>query len=120
LRELEARPELREFADIVNVPSDDELSRFISQFSDDQFINLVLMGLNIICKPRSCGKAWIVVDSTDIRLDLNWHRRKITKKSLEQREFKWGYGPSKSFYIGYKLTLAIDYHTKKPLAFPDT
>jgi len=48
---------------------------------------------------------------------LNWHHRRFTKKFLEQKEFKWGYSPSKSFYIGYKLTLAIDYHTRKPLAF---
>jgi hypothetical protein len=39
------------------------------------------------------------------------------EKSLENKEFKWGYSPSKSFYIGYKLTLAIDYHSRKPLTF---
>ncbi|MBM4240231.1 MAG: transposase [Euryarchaeota archaeon] len=117
MKELETRPKLKKFAGITSVPSDDELSRFLSQFSDDQFINLVLMVLNTISQSRRRKKAWIVVDSTDIQLDLNWFRGKITKKSLEQREFKWGYSPSKRFYIRYKLTLAIDYHTRKPLAF---
>lgn len=117
LKELETRPELCNFADIRVVPSVDDLSRFMSQFSDDQFVDVVLMILNHISRPRRRGRAWIVVDSTDIQVDLNWFRRKITKKSLEDREFKWGYSPSKSFYIGYKLTLAIDYHTRKPLAF---
>ncbi len=51
------------------------------------------------------------------KVDLNWFRKKISKKSLENRPFKWGYSSSKSFYIGYKLTLAIDYKTRKPLAF---
>jgi len=99
------------------VPSDNELPRFLSQFSDDQFINLILMVLNTISQSKRRKKAWIVLDSTDIQLDLNWFRRKITKKSLEEREFKWNYIPSKSFYIEYKLTIAIDYHTRKPLAF---
>ena len=117
LKELETRPELRKFVDITTVPSNDEISRFMSQFNDEQFINLVLMILNTISKPRRNKKAWIVVDSTDIQVDLNWFRRKISKKSLENKPFKWGYSSSKSFYIGYKLTLAIDYHTRKPLAF---
>lgn len=117
LKESKNRPELRKFANIGQVPDDIELSRFISQFNDEQFINLVLMILNTISQPRRHRKAWIIVDSTDIRLDLNWLRRKITKKSLEEREFKWGYSSSKGFYIGYKLTLAIDYQSRKPLAF---
>lgn len=70
LKELETRAELRKFAGITNVPSDEDLSRFISQFSDKQFINLVLMVLNCISRPRRRGRAWIVVDSTDIQVDL--------------------------------------------------
>ena len=36
---------------------------------------------------------------------------------MEKREFKWGYSPSKSYYIAYKLTLAIEYPSMKPLCF---
>ncbi|MDP3066488.1 MAG: hypothetical protein Q8N08_07100 [Methanobacteriaceae archaeon] len=90
LKELEELFELRKFVKIANIPSNDELSRFMSQFSDEQFINLILMVLNTIYQPRRRKEAWIIVDSTDIQLDLNWFRRKISKKSLEKREFKWG------------------------------
>jgi hypothetical protein len=89
----------------------------MSQFTDKQFINLVLMILNTILQPKRRNKAFIIVDSTDIQVDLNWFRRKISKKSLENKPFKWGYSSSKSFYISYKLTLAIDYQTRKPMAF---
>lgn len=116
-KELNHRPELRKFVGINKVSTETELSRFISRLSDDQFINMVLMVLNTISTPRRREKAWIVIDSTDIQLDLNWLSHKISKKSLTNKEFKWGYSPSKSFYIGYKLTLAIDYHSRKPLAF---
>jgi len=33
----------------------------------------------------------LIVDSTDVSLDLNWFRKKITKADLEGKEFKWGY-----------------------------
>ena len=62
----------------------------MSQFNSKQFINLVLMILNTIFKPRRHNKAQIIVDSTDIQVDLKWFRRKISKKSLENRPFKWG------------------------------
>jgi len=57
------------------------------------------------------------VDSTDVSLDLNWFRKKITKADLEGKEFKWGYSPSKGYYIGYKLTLVIEYPSLRPVAF---
>ncbi|MHC1582602.1 MAG: transposase [Candidatus Syntropharchaeia archaeon] len=49
--------------------------------------------------------------------DLNWFRKKITRADLEEREFKWGYSSSRGYYIGYKLTLAIEYPSLKPVAF---
>ena len=51
LNELENKSELRKFAEIYEIPSNDELSRFISQFSGIQFINLVLMILNTRFQP---------------------------------------------------------------------
>lgn len=62
-------------------------------------------------------KTTILVDSTDLQVDLNWNRKKRSKKSLEDEEFKWGCSSSKRFYIGYKLTIALEYHKMKPLAF---
>ncbi|MCD6214697.1 MAG: transposase, partial [Candidatus Desulfofervidus sp.] len=50
-------------------------------------------------------------------LDLNWFRKKITKADLEGKEFKWGYSSSKGYYIGYKLTLVIEYPSLRPVAF---
>jgi len=53
-------------------------------------------------------KTFIIIDSTDVQLDINYFRRRIKKEDLEEKEFKWGYSPSKGYYIGYKLTVAID------------
>jgi len=57
------------------------------------------------------------VDSTEITVDLNWFRKKYTKRALKARDYQWGFSPSKGHYIGYKLSLAIVYPSLKPLYF---
>lgn len=36
---------------------------------------------------------------------------------MEDEEFKWGCSSSKGFYIGYQLTIALEYPKMKQLAF---
>jgi len=117
IRELKERDELRKFAGIEEVPSEIQIYEFLSRFREEQMMNSVLGILNTLSSPRGRGKAFILVDSTDIRLDLNWNKRKITKKFLENLPYKWCYSPSKGYYIGFKLTMALDYRTMRPLAF---
>ena len=59
----------------------------------------------------------LIVDSTDVSLDLNWFRKKITKADLEEKKFKWRYSSSKGYYMGYKLTLVIEYPSLMLVAF---
>ena len=117
LRELKEREQLRKFAGIDDVPSESQLYEFLSRFSEEQIMNCVLGILNSLTSHRKRGKAAILVDSTDIQLDLNWNKKKITKKSLEDLPYNWCYSKSKGFYIGFKLTVAVDYRTLRPLAF---
>ena len=116
LDELERRKELRAFAHLGELPSAPQLYRFLSRFDETQFIGFVSGVLNSICTKRGRGGA-IVIDSTDLTVDVNWFRKKIKKADLEERDYGWGYAPSKGFYVGYKLTLAIKYPSLKPLAF---
>ena len=58
----------------------------------------------------------ILIDSIEIAVDLNWFKRTISKAQLATREFDWGYSKTHGYYIWYKLTLAIDYPSLKPLA----
>jgi len=117
IKELKQRKKLRNFAKIQEIPSDKQIYRFLSRFLEEQFVSITLGILNSLCCRRGRNKIKIIVDSTDIQVDLNWFRRKIRKKDLENKEFKWGYSPSKGYYIGYKLTLAVDYLKMKPIAF---
>lgn len=117
VREMENKKKLRKFMRIKSVPSEDEVYRIMSSFDPDQFIDFIIVLLNNVCSRRNRGLNQIIIDSTDINLDLNWFKRKISKKMLENREFKWGHSTHRGFFIGMKLTLALEYPSLKPLAF---
>ena len=116
ISELLKRAELRRFAKLVEIPEAKDIYRFLARFDEKQFIGLVLGVLGSICVKRGRNRV-LIVDSTDVSLDLNWFRKKITKADLEGKEFKWGYSSSKGYYIGYKLTLVIEYPSLRPVAF---
>jgi hypothetical protein len=117
VRELEDKKKLRKFMRIKSVPSEDEVYSIMSSFDPEKFINFVVGLLNNVCSRRKRGLNQIIIDSTDINLDLNWFKRKISKKMLENRDFKWGHSTHRGYFIGMKLTLALEYPSLKPLAF---
>lgn len=117
VRELKDKRKLRKFMRMKSVPSEDEVYSIMSSFDPDQFINFVIGLLNNVCSPRKRGLSQIIIDSTDIDLDLNWFKRKISKKMLEKRQFKWGHSTHRGYFIGMKLSLALEYPSLKPLAF---
>jgi len=51
---------------------------------------LRILILNKQCRKRRRGRAFIIIDSTDVQLDINYFRRRIKKEDLEDKEFKWG------------------------------
>ena len=117
IKELDKRPPLRRFARVAEVPTRGQLSSFLGKFTVAQFLQVVLGVLNTCCTPRVRGRSTIVVDSTEITVDLNWFRKKYTKRALKARDYQWGFSPSKGHYIGYKLSLAVAYPSLKPLWF---
>jgi len=117
VRELEEKKILREFMRIRSVPSEDEVYSIMSSFDPDQFINFVIVLLNNVCSRRKRGLNQIIIDSTDINLDFNWFKRKISKEMLKNRDFKWGHSNHRGYFIGMKLSLALEYPSLKPLAF---
>ena len=97
-------------------PAIDTLYRFLSRFDEDRFVSLITALLNSCCARRKRrGRRTILVDGTAITLDLNGFRKIYTKDQLESQEFRGGYSPSQGHYIGYKLTLAIEYPVLHPV-----
>lgn len=117
LNELKTWEELRKFSGVLDVPSPDDFSRFKSKFPEKSFVRVVNGILNTQMNGKRRGKATVLVDSTDLPVDLNFHRKKISKESMENEDFEWCFSSSKGYYIGFKLTVALDYRTMQPLAF---
>jgi len=118
VEELKKRKNLRTYAHISEVPTPDEVYRFMTRFDEDRFVSLTSGILNSVCSPSFRRRTrTILIDSTAITLDLNWFRRTFTKVNLMTRDYGWGFSPVHGHYIGYKLTLAIEYPSLKPLAF---
>jgi hypothetical protein len=115
--ELKKREELRKFMGILDVPSEHQIYEFLGRFTEEQIMDCSLGILNTLCKPRKRGKAIIIVDSTDISVDLNSKLHKYTKKSQEGKAVQWCYSKSKGYYLGFKLTMALDYKTLRPMCF---
>lgn len=117
VNELKNRKRLRQFLMIDEIPEANEIYRFLSEFDPDQFVEMTLKILNSICSGRNRGKTTIITDSTDVCVDINWFRNTYKKSELENRDFKWAYSSSKGHYLGFKLILAIEYPSLKPLGF---
>lgn len=117
IKEFEERESLRNFLKISSIPTQKGIYGILSKYEPEQFTAFVFELLNDLCPQRKSGSRGIIIDSTDINLNLNWHAKKITKESLESKEYKWGHSTHRGFFIGMKLTLALESQTLKPLAF---
>jgi len=61
----------------------------LSRFSEEQFAGFVSGVLSSICARRGRNRV-LIVDSTDVSLDLNWFRKKITKADPEGKRVQMG------------------------------
>ena len=68
--------------------------------------------LNVNAKRRKKKSSLLILDWTDISLDLNPFKR----RNLKEKPYKWGYS-TKGFFLGMKLMILIDYKTLTPLFF---
>ena len=114
--ELKQREELREFMGIdKEIPKTSYVYSFLSKFSLNDFIAMILRILNSITKRRARNTR-VIIDCTDVSVDLNWFRKPIKQRDLEGKEYRWGYS-SKGMFIGMKLTLVLEHPSIKPLLF---
>jgi hypothetical protein len=73
--------------------------------------NLIYQFLRLLFQPikknRNKKQEYIIIDTSSIEIDLNmWRNRyKIDKAN---KKYKYSYGPSVGYYVGFKLILAIN------------
>jgi len=118
IEELQKRDNLRHFARIDRIPSADEVYRYLSRIDEAQFIALINALLRIRCrKPKRRTARTFIVDGSAITLDQNVFKKKIRKKDIEDRDYRWGCSNTSGYYPGFKLTLVIEYPSLVPVAF---
>ena len=84
----------------------------MAEFEADQFISLVFSILNANSKKSRNKPSILILDWTDISIDLNPFR----KRDLKDKPYKWGYS-TKGFFLGMKMMILIDYRSLTPLFF---
>ena len=112
VNEVNKRYELRKFLRVEDEVKLKSVYSFMSEFESEQFINLVFSILSANSKKRRNNPSILILDWTDISLDLNPFR----KRDLKNKPYKWGYS-TKGFFLGMKMMILIDYSTLTPLFF---
>lgn len=117
VKELEDNEELRNAFNIGTVFTQDQIYNKLSQLDVDALEKTVNSILRGYIKRKYNENREFIVDATPAELNINFRSKKITKKSLEDKDYAWGWGTSIGHYIGYKVTLVLDYETKLPVYF---
>jgi len=89
----------------------------LSKFNPVQLENIVNSILNKLRNDYTRCRRTFIIDATLIDLNINFNGKKISKESLKDKDYAWAWGTSIGFYIGYKITLVLDYRTKIPVYF---
>ena len=110
--EVNKHLELRNFLKIEEEVKLRSVYSFMAEFEADKFISFVFSILNANSNKRRNNPATLILDWTDISLDLNPFR----KRDLKDKPYKWGYS-TKGFFLGMKMMVLIDYRTLMPLFF---
>jgi len=90
--ELNKRYELRKFLRIEDEVKLKSVYSFMSKFESEQFVTFVFSILNVNSKRRN-KPYLLILDWTDISLDLNPFRR----RDLKDKPYRWGYS-TKGFW----------------------
>jgi len=98
--------ELQKQLGIVEVFSSEQISEFLSRYDEEYWYEFVIKLLNRVNFKNTRGIRTIIVDGTDIQIDLNWLGRRISKKSLEKKPYKWGLFKLKRILYRIKINIS--------------
>jgi hypothetical protein len=116
VNDLKNLEKLRKFFDIEEVPETSYIYTFFSKFTEEQILKISNRILNTIKISKRRKQMTYVVDATPVDLDFNINRKKKTKQYLKTLDLKWSYSTSKGYYIGFKATVVVEYHSTMPVA----
>lgn len=117
VEELKSKSELKEGLNFDIVLEAQDIYDRLSKVNPVQLENTVNSILNKLRNDYNRGRRTFIIDATPGDLNINFKCKKISKESLEGKDYAWAWGTSIGFYISYKITLVLDYKTKMPVYF---
>jgi len=114
--EVESSRKLRNFLGIDELLSLKQIREIYHRHDEDKYLELCLKTLNKMNFQRIRNIKTIVLDSTSITLDLKFGGKFLSKQKLLLKDYKRCFSTNEKHYAGFKMTLAIDHKTCRPLA----
>ena len=116
VNELNRSSKLRKFAEISEVPNENQVYEYLSRYDPETYCKIVNSILRKFFKPHKRRKDVYITDATPVECDINILRKYITQKHLKKLRLKFGYSNSKGYFIGYKVTVVLEKTTRTPVS----
>ena len=117
VNQLNSKSKLIEGLNFEMVLTAQEVYTEISDCNKDNLENAVNSILKKLNKKVKTPNRTFLIDATPGDVDVNFRSKKITKKSLENKDYKWAWGTALGSYLGFKITLVLDYDNLMPVLF---
>lgn len=114
--QLITKPRLSKFLNIKDLQSFKQVRELYSRYSEGKYLELALKTINKLQFKKIRNIKTIVLDSTSITLDLKFDGKYLSKQMLLTKDYKRCFSTNIGHYAGFKMTLAIEQRTCKPLA----
>ena len=115
--DINRKPDVRSFFNVKTVLSVSQVTELIGRFSAETIEKTTNTILKYLNRNKRVQSHVYILDTTPLDVDYNFDSKKISKKNLENKDPKWSHGTSIGFYIGFKGTFVLDYHTMMPVLF---
>ena len=114
--QVKNKPKLLKFLNIKELQNLKQIRELYSRYEEKNYLELALKTINKLNFNQIRNIKTIIIDSTSIPLDLKFNGRYLSKQSLLNKDYKRCFSTNNGHYAGFKMTLAIDYNSCKPLA----
>jgi len=114
--QVKTKPRLSKFLKIKDLQSLKQVRELYHRYSESKYLELALKTINKLQFKKIRNIKTIVLDSTSITLDLKFDGKYLSKQMLLTKDYKRCFSTNIGHYAGFKMTLAIEQRTCKPLA----
>ena len=117
INELNRSRKLRKFAGFSReIPTAEQIYEYLGRYSAEQYCKIVNATLMTFNKENRGTYNRFIADATPSACDFNNDKHFIPKEHLEKLNLKWGFSTTKGHFIGFKVTVVLNYKTLSPVS----